>query len=162
MVARVLLFLVFVYIGGNMYLTWSRESNYKYVLPKYGDLQVTTGTLELNRPWKLSPYLRLRANDRDVLLYCFGPYERNYWCDALERAGFEPGGRYTVRWHPWGKNDQNFVFEISNDSDVLLGYEKQCDLFLSSLDKGLSYGQLVAAAAMFFLAIGAISGIRKG
>jgi len=54
------------------------------------------------------------------------------------------------------------VFEISNDSDVLLGYEKQCDLFLSSLEEGLSYGQLVAAAAMFFLAIGAISGIRKG
>jgi hypothetical protein len=80
----------------------------------------------------------------------------------LREPGLSQGGRYTVRWHPWGKNDQNFVFEISSDSDVLLGYEKQCDLFLSSLDEGLSYGQLVAAAAMFFLAIGAISGIRKG
>ncbi len=64
----------------------------------------------------------------------------------LRELGLIQGGRYTVRWHPWGKNNQNFVFEILNDSGVLVGYEKQSDLYLKTLDKGLPEGQLVVAA----------------
>ena len=146
MFVRVLVFILSIYMAGSIYLNWSRESSYRYVIPKYGELQVSTGTLELHRPWKLSPCLLLRANDHDLLLHCFGPYGGNYWCDDIERVGFDSGGRYTVRWHPWGKNNQNFVFEILNDSGVLVGYEKQSDLYLKTLDKGLPEGQLVVAA----------------
>lgn len=62
-------------------------------------------------------------------------------------------GRYTVRWHPWGKNDQSFVFDILNDGGVLVGYEKQCDLYLNSLEKGLPEGQLVVAATALAFAV---------
>ena len=105
MFVRVLVFILCVYMAGGTYLDWSRESSYKYVIPKYEELQVSTGTLELHRPWKLSPYLLelhrpwklspyllLRTNGRDLLLHCSGPYERNYWCDDIERVGFDSGG----------------------------------------------------------------------
>ncbi len=161
MVVRGLVFIISVYMAGNIYLSWSRESSYKYVMPTYGELQVAIGTLELHRPWKLSPYLLLRTNDHDLLLHCFGPYGRNYWCDDIERVGFDSGGLYTVRWHPWGKNDQNFVFEILNDSGVLVGYEKQSDLYLKSLEKGLPEGQLVVAATALAFAVFSMVGIRK-
>lgn len=162
MFVRVLVFILCVYMAGGTYLDWSRESSYKYVIPKYEELQVSTGTLELHRPWKLSPYLLLRTNDRDLLLHCSGPYERNYWCDDIDRVGFDSGGRYTVRWHPWGKNGRNLVFEISNGGGVLVGYEKQCDLYLNSLEKGLPGGQLFAAAIALAFAVFAIAGIRRG
>ena len=55
----------------------------------------------------------------------------------LRERGLIRGGRYTVRWHPWGKNGKNFVFEILNDGGVLVGYEKQCALYFNSLEKGL-------------------------
>lgn len=161
MFVRVLVFILSIYMAGSIYLNWSRESSYRYVIPKYGELQVSTGTLELHRPWKVAPYLLLRTNGRDLLLDCSGPYDRNYWCDDIERAGFDSGGRYTVRWHPWGKNGKNFVFEILNDGGVLVGYEKQCALYLNSLEKGLPDGQLVVAATALVLAVFSIVGIRK-
>jgi len=92
MVVRGLIFIVSVCMAGNIYLNWSRGSSYKYVMTTYGELQVATGTLELHRPWKLSPCLLLRANDHDLLLHCFGPYGGNYWCDDIERVGFDSGG----------------------------------------------------------------------
>ncbi len=161
MFVRVLVFILSIYMAGSIYLNWSRESSYRYVIPKYGELQVSTGTLELHRPWKVSPYLLLRTNGRDLLLDCSGPYDRNYWCDDIERAGFDSGGRYTVRWHPWGKNGKNFVFEILNDGGVLVGYEKQCALYLNSLEKGIPGGQLFVAATALVFAVFSIVGIRK-
>ena len=80
----------------------------------------------------------------------------------LREWGLIRGGRYTVRWHPWGKNGRNFVFEISNGGGVLVGYENQCDLYLNSLEKGLPGGQLFAAAIALAFAVFAIAGIRRG
>jgi hypothetical protein len=115
MFVRVLVFILSIYMAGSIYLNWSRESSYRYVIPKYGELQVSTGTLELHRPWKVAPYLLLRTNGRDLLLDCSGPYERNYWCDDIERAGFDSGGRYTVSRvliYPRAKDGKGFGLVI--------------------------------------------------
>ncbi|MBK7849150.1 MAG: hypothetical protein IPJ73_19800 [Zoogloea sp.] len=79
----------------------------------------------------------------------------------LRERGLIRGGRYTVRWHPWGKNGKNFVFEILNDGGVLVGYEKQCALYFKSLEKGLPEGQLFVAATALAFAVFSMVGIRK-
>jgi hypothetical protein len=67
-----------------LFVTWTREQTSTFSMVTFDQLEINSGSLELIKPWKTSPFLVLRNGEKTLRFSCFGPYNRSYWCGDID------------------------------------------------------------------------------
>ncbi|MBL8000165.1 MAG: hypothetical protein JNL32_16200 [Candidatus Kapabacteria bacterium] len=119
----------------------------------FDQLEINSGTLELIKPWKTSPFLVLRNGEKTLRFSCFGPYNRTYWCGDIDNNNNLRDREWTIKSSSTSTGGLAYVYEITFNAEVVIPYSKQRERFSNASNLGPVYSQLIAAVLIGLLAI---------
>jgi hypothetical protein len=127
-------------------------------LAKVSDLVSYSGKAELKKPWKTAPYIAFRdAAGLERRFSCFGPYQRQYWCDSVGLIASENQVEIEIK----GLDD--LVYELNAAGKTLVPYDLQVQRFQKAISAGPSNVRLYFSLLMICLLIISVrSRIQKG
>lgn len=142
-----------VCLAAVLLVTWAEEQTTTFSMVPFDKLEINSGSLELVKPWKTSPYLVLSNGERALRFSCFGPYNRVYWCGDIDSNNRLTDGEWTIKSSSTSTGELAYVYEISFNAEVVIPYSKQRERFLYASNLGPNYLQLIAAVLIGLLAI---------
>lgn len=127
-------------------------------LAKISDLVSYSGKAELKKPWKTAPYIAFRdTSGLERRFSCFGPYQRQYWCDSIDL--FASGNQVEIDV----KGLDDLVYELNAAGKTLLPFDLQVQRFQKAISEGPSNVRLYFSLFMIFLLVISVrSRIQKG
>lgn len=127
-------------------------------LAKVSDLVSYSGKAELKKPWKTAPYIAFRdAVGLERRFSCFGPYQRQYWCDSVGLIASENQVEIEIK----GLDD--LVYELNAAGKSLVPYDLQVQRFQKAISEGPNNVRLYFSLLMIcLLVISVRSRIQKG
>ena len=112
-----------------LFVTWTREQTSTFSMVPFDQLEINSGSLELIKPWKTSPFLVLRNGEKKLRFSCFGPYNRSYWCGDIDSNSHLKNGGWTIKSSSTSTGSLAYVYEISFNTEVVIPYSKQWERF---------------------------------
>ena len=127
-------------------------------LAKISDLVSYSGKAELKKPWKTAPYIAFRDDSGPERRFsCFGPYQRQYWCDSVDLIA--SGNQVEIEV----KGLDDLVYELNAAGKTLLPFDLQVQRFQKAISEGPSNVRLYFSMLMICLLIISVrSRIQKG
>ena len=136
-----------------LFVMWTREQTSTFSMVPFDQLEINSGTLELIKPWKTSPFLVLRNGEKTLRFSCFGPYNRTYWCGDIDNNNNLRDKEWTIKSSSTSTGGLAYVYEITFNAEVVIPYSKQRERFSNASNLGPVYSQLIAAVLIGLLAI---------